>query len=212
MDIFEETGMDSGPVADPSPDLIGVRILAAASEQFAEQGVRKTSVEDVARRAGVARITVYRRFKNKDVLIENVVIRELLTLMSAFEQAIPRGSTVAIGMVEGAAACLRAINGNPLFKELLLWRPGSDASTQSTSYDTSVIRSVTGFIADQLRREQQTLRIPADQNLEIIAELLTRLILSYVISPAIHVDFDDDEQVCAFVYRYLVPMLGVRLD
>ncbi|MFD5750892.1 helix-turn-helix domain-containing protein [Streptomyces sp. NPDC127033] len=42
------------------------RILHAAREEFAENGLRAT-LDDVARRAGVG--TAYRRFGNKQVLI-----------------------------------------------------------------------------------------------------------------------------------------------
>lgn len=45
------------------------RILQAAHEVFAEQGLR-ASLDDVARRAGVGVGTVYRRFADKEALVE----------------------------------------------------------------------------------------------------------------------------------------------
>lgn len=47
------------------------RILEAAREVFAERGVRAT-LDDVATRAGVGVGTVYRRYPNKDVLIDEL--------------------------------------------------------------------------------------------------------------------------------------------
>ena len=45
------------------------RILEAALELFIRQGIRKTSVDDVADRAGVTRVTVYRYFSDRQQLI-----------------------------------------------------------------------------------------------------------------------------------------------
>jgi AcrR family transcriptional regulator len=46
-----------------------VAILEAALEQLALTGVRRTSADDVARRAGVNRATLYRRFGSREQLL-----------------------------------------------------------------------------------------------------------------------------------------------
>lgn len=45
------------------------RILQSALDLFLQQGIRKTSVDDVAERAGVTRVTVYRHFSDRQQLI-----------------------------------------------------------------------------------------------------------------------------------------------
>jgi len=45
------------------------RIAAAASELHGEVGVAKTTVSDIARRAGVQRLTVYNHFPNLETLL-----------------------------------------------------------------------------------------------------------------------------------------------
>src|SRR3989304_524825 len=45
------------------------RILQAALDLFLQQGIRKTSIDDVADRAGVTRVTVYRHFSDREQLI-----------------------------------------------------------------------------------------------------------------------------------------------
>nr|MDT0664452.1 helix-turn-helix domain-containing protein [Micromonospora sp. DSM 115978] len=60
------------------------RILDAAYEQFCRTGIQRSTMEDVARRAGVSRITVYRRFATKDVLVEHVVRREFRRYFDQF--------------------------------------------------------------------------------------------------------------------------------
>ena len=39
------------------------RILRAGLDLFLQQGIRKTSIDDVADRAGVTRVTVYRHLR-----------------------------------------------------------------------------------------------------------------------------------------------------
>jgi AcrR family transcriptional regulator len=48
------------------------RIILAALTFYNKQGVRKTSMEDVAAKAGVTRVTVYRHFTNKKKLVRAV--------------------------------------------------------------------------------------------------------------------------------------------
>ncbi|MCV7346638.1 TetR/AcrR family transcriptional regulator [Mycolicibacterium rhodesiae] len=57
-------------------------LLAAAEEVFAERGV-EASVADIARRAGVAKGTVFRHFASKEDLIASLVCDHLVTLTDA---------------------------------------------------------------------------------------------------------------------------------
>ncbi len=57
-------------------------LLAAAEEVFAERGV-EASVADIARRAGVAKGTVFRHFTSKEDLIASLVCEHLVTLTDA---------------------------------------------------------------------------------------------------------------------------------
>ncbi|MCK9893190.1 TetR/AcrR family transcriptional regulator [Frankia sp. AgB32] len=82
-----------GPPARPlrrDAELNRARILAAARELFVERGV-DVGVEEIARQAGVGMGTLYRRFPNKDALVEAVLhpiaagIRELAAQIAADE-------------------------------------------------------------------------------------------------------------------------------
>ncbi|GAY14631.1 TetR/AcrR family transcriptional regulator [Mycobacterium sp. shizuoka-1] len=58
------------------PDQATQAILDAALVEFDQHGIRRVALDDVARRAGVSRTTIYRRFANKDDLVSAVVERE----------------------------------------------------------------------------------------------------------------------------------------
>ncbi|MEU0564963.1 TetR/AcrR family transcriptional regulator [Nonomuraea sp. NPDC005983] len=59
-------GVDRGRPRDPSND---ASILDAALDLLIERGAAGTSIEAVARRAGVAKLTVYRRWQSKEDLL-----------------------------------------------------------------------------------------------------------------------------------------------
>lgn len=58
------------------PDAATEAILDAALVEFDQHGIRKVALDDVARRAGVSRTTIYRRFANRDDLVAAVMDRE----------------------------------------------------------------------------------------------------------------------------------------
>jgi AcrR family transcriptional regulator len=64
-------------VADPVE-----KILDAALVEFEQHGVRRVSLDDVARRAGVSRTTIYRRFDNREELVAAVIERENVALFA----------------------------------------------------------------------------------------------------------------------------------
>jgi AcrR family transcriptional regulator len=66
----------------PAPDPSTEAILDAAIVEFERHGLRRVALDDVARRAGVSRTTIYRRFANKDELIAAVVERENVALFA----------------------------------------------------------------------------------------------------------------------------------
>src|SRR5262249_48688928 len=63
------------------------RILRAAAEVFTERGLQAT-LDDVAERAGVGVGTVYRRFPDKEALVEALFTERLDTLVGFAERAL----------------------------------------------------------------------------------------------------------------------------
>jgi AcrR family transcriptional regulator len=63
------------------------RLLAAAKELFAERGLDVT-LDEVARHAGVGTGTAYRRFPNKDALIEALMVDRIQALGAIAEECL----------------------------------------------------------------------------------------------------------------------------
>src|SRR5919201_812188 len=88
---------------DAAPDAVAERILDGALEQFQLVGLRRSTIDDVARRARVGRVTVYRRIGQKDELVEAVILRELRRLFAAVDAATATLATVEERTAEGFA-------------------------------------------------------------------------------------------------------------
>ena len=99
------------------------RILDAALEQFTLLGVRRSSVDDVAKRAGVSRVTVYRRFQTKDRLVEETLLRELSRFFARLDAAVAGLPTMRERVIEGFVVALRHTRAHPLFGGMLRLEP-----------------------------------------------------------------------------------------
>src|SRR6266536_4205889 len=60
-------------------------ILAAALDEFSAQGFAATRLDDVARRAGVAKGTIYLHFRDKEALFQDLVRSVLSPLVGMLE-------------------------------------------------------------------------------------------------------------------------------
>lgn len=65
-------------------------LAAAALELFVEKGYAATRLDDVARKAGVAKGTVYLYFANKEALFDGVIRQAILPLLERGEKRLDR--------------------------------------------------------------------------------------------------------------------------
>ncbi|MFI9403490.1 TetR/AcrR family transcriptional regulator [Nocardia sp. NPDC052316] len=94
---------------------IDLAILDAARRCVAEFGVRRTTLTEVARRAGVSRPTVYRRWPDTGALVAELLVRELRAIVAATMPTAGIGRTrLVTGIVAGAAK----VRSNPLFGKI----------------------------------------------------------------------------------------------
>lgn len=89
-----------------------VRLLQAAAALFARHGYDKTTIDDVAREAGVSKGSVYLAFEGKQQLFEAMLLTQMRAFSEAWLAAVrahPRGGTLG-AMYE---AMLRALDDSP---------------------------------------------------------------------------------------------------
>ena len=111
----------AGP--EPGADELLDRVAAAALAQFAEFGIRRSTIDDVARRAGASRVTVFRRFENKQRLVEVVVAREIRRAVAEFTRVWEGGESLEQRLLQGLSFSVHLVSGHPLFDRLLRSEP-----------------------------------------------------------------------------------------
>lgn len=72
------------------------RILDATLELLQRWGYRKTTLDDIARQAGVTKGTIYQHWKTREALFEALLQREYLTFMLDFRRRIANDPTSAM--------------------------------------------------------------------------------------------------------------------
>ncbi|MFI5662803.1 TetR/AcrR family transcriptional regulator [Streptomyces sp. NPDC051684] len=203
---FSESAAGADAAAEV-PDDVTVRLLDAAYEQFCRMGIKRSTMADVARLAGVSRITVYRRFDTKEALVEHVVRREFRRYFEQFESEIRGADTVADRVVAGFVSSLRAIRHNRLIGGLMAVEPDSVVPSMTTDGGRTQ-HVVQQFVAARLREEQQAGQVAAEVDVEVVAEMMVRVCTSFLVVPSHVIDLDDDERMREVARQFLVPMLG----
>ena len=98
-------------------------VLAAARECVASVGVRRTTVADVARRAGASRMTVYRLFPDAQTLWSKLLTRELSDVFAEAEASAAAMPTARERLVAAAATAVRRISADPVVRKVLEVEP-----------------------------------------------------------------------------------------
>jgi AcrR family transcriptional regulator len=103
---------------DESVD-IGDRIMAAAASCVRDFGVERVTLAEIARRAGVSRPTVYRRWPDT-----NTIVASLLTdRITGTWRAVPATSPGRVGLVERIVEVARRLRDDALITSVLRSAP-----------------------------------------------------------------------------------------
>jgi AcrR family transcriptional regulator len=107
-----------GPFAG-GPEQARRQLVVAAEECFLDFGVRRTTMDDVARRAGVSRPTVYRYFSDRDALVVEVVTRRARIFGVRAREYISGRPDFPSKIVDGLGYLVRGGRRDPILSALL---------------------------------------------------------------------------------------------
>jgi AcrR family transcriptional regulator len=193
--LQEEEAMDGDDRSTRS------RILEAARQCFLEVGASKTSLNDVARVAGLSRGTVYRYFSDRQALIRQTVDREtrrffvsageLMRQKKTLTDQLEVFATVMAGQMQ--RNFVRTREGGSDFDLLQIFTDDFGRAQRST------ITFLMPFVSEARARGE--LRSELDEI--SAAEWLARVLLSFnVLQSSVSFDLDNPEAVGRFVRTY----------
>ena len=178
------------------------RLLDAAEDCLAQFGPQKTSMEDVARAAGMSRATVYRYFENRDALLLGVASRQAANLATEAIAFLPQFNTISDWIVEGCLFTLREIPKRPVFASLVTSLDSSAASKLLLG-STGMIQIGVNVLRPMFANAKEQGLLRDDVNIDMLIEWLLRVLWTYLNTPS-QVATDEDSMRKLF-HMMLIP-------
>ena len=187
-------GLAAGlPAPPPSLD----PFLDAASTCFARHGVRRTSVQDVARELKVDRTTVYRQVGNVDRIVLLLMARELHRLIEALPESVLglEGPEVVVDVMATVIAFGR---NHPVLAKVVADEPELIGPFLVTDAPP-MLDAIAALLAPILQAAMDAGEL-ARRDPRAVAQMLVRLCLSCLLAPP-------PGDVAATLSQLLVPAL-----
>jgi AcrR family transcriptional regulator len=185
------------------------RILSAAVEHAEDHGMRRFTMDDIASRVGVSRVTIYRYFPKKDRLIEAILLREMNRFLRAVDEAVAPSATLEERLVDGFVFALTYLRNHRLLGRLLRTEPELIVP-HLTVRGAPVLEAGRQFIAGFARQEAQAGGLPlSEAEIEGVSELLARAVLSFLLTPESVLGLRNPAEIRRFAEQYLAPTLHV---
>lgn len=182
------------------------RIMDAVVDELLVTSLRKLSLDDVARRAGVTRMTVYRRFGDRDAVLEATMARELSGFLGGIVAADDPTARPGERIASSFATALTLAHGHRLVAHMLATRP-AELVEHLLADDGFLVRSGSEFIAAHLAHGDAEHPHPDPQR---TGEILARLFVALVLMPPPSVDLGDPAQARELARDLVVPLVRER--
>ena len=191
----------------PAADVATDAILDAAVVEFGQHGFRRVALDDVARRAGVSRTTIYRRFANRDELVAAVIDRENAVLFANVAEELKSQRPQSNYYVEAFTLSIVRFRQHRVLTRMLADEPGLMLELADQHWDAAVER-----MADALRvifPDGFAEQIGADA-VDGLADTILRYAAMLLFLPARQTTVDADD-IRAFATQHFLPSLPAAL-
>ena len=195
LDVNESVAgvLSAGLLVDDEP------LLAVARDEIIRHGLRRATVADIARRADVSRVTVYRRLGDKDAIIRAVMTREIVGFLTRALQDAPPLPPME-RMVELFVQAVLEFRRNDLASALLEYEPelllmlfDEERRTEMIAIRDAAASALLGDVPIEAARQ--------------IAELGLRLTATLLVAPSDVLPLEDEADARQFATTYLSALL-----
>jgi AcrR family transcriptional regulator len=165
------------------------RLLDAAAELLAIHGIRRTSMDDIAREAGCARPTIYRHYPTRDALLGALLLRETGRYLEQLDrlQAASKSSRV---LEDSFVFTLRYLREHPVARGLLSLEAESILPLLRGA-SGGVMHAIVDAVAALVSRQMDE-GILRRSDPRLVAEAFIRFVASFIFLPHVGSDIEDD--------------------
>ncbi len=154
----------------PRSERARVAILEATVDLLRERGLREVSVDEIARRAGVSKATIYRWWESK----EAVALDAFLSEVARVEGVTPDTGSLAEDLAASLRARGRALTENPWMGRTmasLVAETHVDSGLRAT-YLARIVRPLRDQARAMIRRAMKRGEVPSDIDVEATLDLV----------------------------------------
>ena len=187
-------------------DEVRQRILETALHLFADYGLRRTTMEDVASRCGIGRATLYRRFRDKDQLFQAVIFGEMRRNLALINESVKSQPNALDGLIEAFVKAAKLSYTHPLLSRLLDSEPETVLPYLTRDLGMSM-EFASRFLTSHIQAAQAK-GVLSSRSPSLLSEMVLRLVQSLVLSPSPQVNPADEESLRAFANVCLRPVLA----
>ena len=163
-------------------------------------GIDKVNVDDIARRSGVSRATLYRIFPGgRDVIFEAHRVYELDRFFTTLLGHIEGATSLEELLVSTVTCATRELRNDDHLALMLASEPGAVLGELTVEGLPRIIRIASLFLCPLVEAY-----LPKPEATRLV-ELLSRLVISYFLAPSEHVDLGDPESARRFLRTYILP-------
>lgn len=184
-------------------DQTGERILDAAMAAMLKFGIRRTSVEAIARQAGISHMTIYRRWPRKQDLYLALITREAQRLFAGVDSEIEALATTEEQLIAGFTTIFSYFHTHPLLGRELETEPESVLPALTLGAD-AVLQTCKTYLAGHIR----VMAGRTNEQADALAELLVRVAHSLILSPPRQPTLDTADDIREYARRYFLPLVS----
>ncbi|MEN4478080.1 helix-turn-helix domain-containing protein [Mycolicibacterium cosmeticum] len=191
---------------DPRPDMAPdatQAILDAALVEFERHGFRRVALDDVAKRAGVSRTTIYRRFANRDELVGAVIERENVALFADIAEELKSAGPQANYYVEAFTLSILRFRRHRVLNQMMVDEPALVLELMHRHYGAAVERMVDALRVIFPPGFAERIGAPAVND---FADIILRYAAMVLLLPSVEPVQTADE-IRAFATKHFLPSL-----
>lgn len=184
-------------------------LLDVAAARFVEEGIAATTMESIARGAGAGKATLYRYFSDKDAVVDALLDREGDRMEALVAGAAADAPDAATRLEERFLAALRFLVTHPLLgedrdeaRDLLERIVASDGR-----HVDRMLRLFAEVVAEGVASEEFRRARPL-----AVAEVMVRLLLSYLAFPPMVLRIEDEAQARVLARAIPDGLKGLAID